>query len=35
VRGVGDPEGDPFIKKLQIFSGKSMLVKRYEFKVQK
>jgi len=36
VRGVSrDGDMDPFVCKLQIFSGKSILVKRYEFKVKK
>jgi len=36
VRGVSrDGDMDPFVRKLQIFSGKSILVKRYEFKVKK
>ena len=36
VRGVsGGGDADPFVSKLQIFSGKSILVKRYEFKVKK
>ena len=33
--GIGPGIGDPFVNKLQIFSGKSLLVKRYEFKVKK
>jgi hypothetical protein len=36
VRGVGaTADVDPFINNLQIFSGKSLLVKKYEFKVKK
>jgi len=36
VRGVvGNSDVDPFISKLQIFSGKSILVKKYELKVKK
>jgi hypothetical protein len=36
VRGAGDAAGgDPFVKELQIFSGKSVLVKQYEFTVKK
>lgn len=36
VRGVvGNSDVDPFVSKLQIFSGKSILVKKYEFKVKK
>ncbi|MBW2085565.1 MAG: hypothetical protein JRI54_06015 [Deltaproteobacteria bacterium] len=31
--GVGDV--DPFVSKLQIYSGKSILVKRYEFRIKK
>lgn len=36
VRGLGvSGTDDPFIKKLQIFSGKSLLVRKYEFRVKK
>jgi hypothetical protein len=36
VRGAGDAAGgDAFVKELQIFSGKSILVKQYEFSVKK
>lgn len=36
VRGAGDSTaGDPFVNELQIFSGKSILVKQYEFSVKK
>jgi len=36
VRGLaGTGDVDPFVDKLQIFSGKSILVKRYEFRVKK
>lgn len=35
VRGAADTSGDPFVKDLQIFSGKSILVKQYEFSVKK
>lgn len=37
VRGAGDGAGanDPFVKELQIFSGKKILVKQYEFSVKK
>ena len=36
VRGVkGNGSMDPFVSELQIFSGKSILVKRYEFRVKK
>ena len=36
VRGAPETTvGDPFMNKLQIFSGKSLLVKRYEFRVKK
>jgi hypothetical protein len=36
VRGIeGNSEIDPFVSKLQIFSGKSILVKKYEFNVKK
>ncbi len=36
VRGPADAgAGDPFVKELQIFSGKSILVKQYEFSVKK
>jgi hypothetical protein len=36
VRGaVGTDDLDPFVNKLQIFSGRSILVKRYEFRVKK
>jgi hypothetical protein len=36
VRGTASIDDvDPFVKKLQIFSGKSILVKKYEFKVKK
>jgi len=36
VRGaVGSGDADPFVSKLQIFSGKSLIVKRYEFRVKK
>ncbi len=32
---VGAGDVDPFVNKLQIFSGRSILVKRYEFRVKK
>jgi hypothetical protein len=36
VRGAGDAVGgDPFVRDLQIFSGKSILVRQYEFSVKK
>ena len=37
VRGAGDAAGanDPFVNELQIFSGKKILVKQYEFSVKK
>lgn len=35
VRGTADAGGDPFVKELQIFSGKKVLVKQYEFSVKK
>jgi len=36
VRGIeGNSDIDPFVSKLQIFSGKSILVKKYEFDVKK
>jgi hypothetical protein len=36
VRGVSGPgSGDPFVKQLQISSGKNLLVKKYEFQVKK
>lgn len=36
VRGVGSVSNlDPFVDELQIFSGRSLLVKKYEFRVQK
>jgi len=36
VRSVGGTGAvDPFVSKLQIFSGRSILVKRYEFRVKK
>lgn len=35
VRGTADTGGDPFVKELQIFSGKTILVKQYEFSVKK
>jgi len=36
VRGAGDAAGgDAFVRELQIFSGKSILVKQYEFSVKK
>jgi hypothetical protein len=36
VRGGEDANaGDPFLRELQIFSGKSILVKQYEFSVKK
>lgn len=35
VRGVGPDESDPFMRDLQIYSGKSILVKKYEFGVKK
>jgi hypothetical protein len=35
VRGTADAGGDPFVKELQIFSGKTILVKQYEFNVKK
>jgi hypothetical protein len=35
VRGAGDgKDEDPFVKDLQIFSGKSMVVKQYEFRIK-
>ncbi|MEW6663896.1 MAG: hypothetical protein AB1512_01580 [Thermodesulfobacteriota bacterium] len=35
VRSAGDGKGvDPFVKELKIFSGKSMVVKQYEFHVK-
>lgn len=33
--GFGAGNGDPFVNKLQIFSGNELLVKKYEFKVKK
>jgi len=33
--GIGPGAGDPFVKKLQIFSGNNLLVKKYEFKIKK
>jgi hypothetical protein len=35
VRGSADGNLDPFINNLQVYSGKSLLVKRYEFRVKK
>ena len=36
VRGATGPgSGDPFVEKLQIFSGKGLLVKKYEFEIKK
>jgi hypothetical protein len=36
VRGAaGSADMDPFVSKLQIFSGKSILIKKYEFSVKK
>jgi hypothetical protein len=36
VRGAGDSAGgDAFVRDLQIFSGKSILVRQYEFSVKK
>lgn len=36
VRGVGSTDNiDPFVNNLQIFSGKALLVKKYEFRVKK
>lgn len=35
VRGVDPDERDPFMCDLQIYSGKSILVKKYEFRVKK
>lgn len=35
VRGVKDTTQDPFVKDLKIFSGRTVLVKRYEFSVTK
>jgi hypothetical protein len=36
VRGTAGAGGpDPFISKLQIFSGKDILVKKYDFRVKK
>ncbi|MBW1707286.1 MAG: hypothetical protein JRJ86_19355 [Deltaproteobacteria bacterium] len=36
VRGAGGSDNmDPFVSKLQIFSGRAMLIKRYEFRVKK
>lgn len=35
VRSTADAGGDPFVKELQIFSGKNILVKQYEFSVKK
>jgi hypothetical protein len=36
VRGAGDTvDGDAFVKELPIFSGKSILVRQYEFSVKK
>jgi len=36
VRGAGGlQKTDPFVKELQIFSGKSILIKKYEFHVKK
>jgi hypothetical protein len=36
VRGAGDAAGgDAFVRELQIFSGKSILVRQYEFSVKK
>jgi hypothetical protein len=35
VRGAGDDvKGDPFSKELQVFSGKTMVLKHYEFRVK-
>lgn len=33
--GFGAGDGDPFVSKLQIFSGNELLVKKYEFQVKK
>jgi hypothetical protein len=35
VRGGANNDIDPFVNNLQIFSGKSLLVKKYEFRVKK
>jgi hypothetical protein len=35
VRATDAKNADPFINNLQIFSGKSLLIKRYEFRVKK
>jgi hypothetical protein len=36
VRGPGNAsEGEPFVRELQIFSGKSILVKQYEFSIKR
>ena len=35
VRGAGPDDRDPFMRDLQIYSGKSVLVKRYEFRVKR
>jgi hypothetical protein len=36
VRGIGDAAGgDAFVRELQIYSGKSILVRQYEFSVKK
>ncbi|RMF86152.1 MAG: hypothetical protein D6736_15760 [Nitrospinota bacterium] len=36
VRGLGNGEGiDPFLAQLRVYSGKSLLVRRYEFRVKK
>jgi len=35
VRGTDAKNADPFINNLEIFSGKSLLVKKYEFRVKK
>lgn len=36
VRAIGDDQiSDPFIKKLRIFSGRGLIVKKYEFKIVK
>jgi hypothetical protein len=35
VRGVNEAAGDPFMSQLQVFTGKGILVKKYEFSVKK
>lgn len=35
VRGVGPGDGDPFVEELRVFSGKGVLVKKYELEVRK